>query len=99
MEILLQVVFLVVAFAVVFVLLHAAFGPRYLFMAKIERGEPHVTKGKVHADFLAEIRTVCREHGIASGWIGGVKRGKTIALRFSASIPPGCQQRLRNIWF
>ena len=33
-----------------------------------------------------------------SGWIGGVRQGKAIALRFSSSIPQACQQRLRNAW-
>ena len=58
-----------------------------------------VTKGKVHAVFLDEAREICRDFQITSGWIGGVKRGKATALRFSNSIPRPCQQRLRNAWF
>lgn len=93
-----QIVILAAALAVILGILHAAFGQRYHFIVKIDRGELRVTKGKVQADFL-DIREVCREHGVTSGWIGGVKQGKAIALRFSRNIPPGCQQRLRNIWF
>ena len=66
---------------------------------KIDQGEPRVTRGKVHAEFLDNIRAICREYSLTAGWIGGVEQGKSIALRFSRSIPPGCQQRLRNIWF
>jgi hypothetical protein len=60
-------------------------------MVKIDHGELRVTQGKVHAEFLDNIREVCREYSLAAGWIGGVKQGKSIALRFSRSIPPGCQ--------
>jgi hypothetical protein len=99
LEIASQLVVLAVALVVIFGILHAAFGQRYQFIVKIDQGEPRVTKGKVLAEFLDNIREVCREQGIMSGWVGGVKQGKAIALRFSRSIPPGCQQRLRNIWF
>ena len=94
-----QIVAFAVALAIVAVILHAAFGQRYHFTVKLDNGVPRVTQGKVQADFLDNIREECREHGITSGWIGGVRQGKSIALRFSRNIPHGCQQRLRNVWF
>ena len=94
-----QIVAFAVALAIVAVILHAAFGQRYQFLIEFNQGVPRVTKGKVQADFLDDVRDVCREHGIISGWIGGVKQGKSMALRFSRNIPHGCRQRLRNVWF
>jgi hypothetical protein len=99
LEFILQLVAVAVALVVVAGILHAAFGQRYRFVVSVDHGEPRVTKGKVHADFVASIREICREYGIRSGWIGGVTQGKAIALRFSRSIPYAGQQRLRNVWF
>jgi len=93
-----QLVIVALAGAIIFAILVAAFAPHYHFVITIKHGEPRVTKGKVQADFLDQVREVCKEHRVTSGWIGGVKRGKSIALRFSHRIPRGCQQRLRNIW-
>jgi hypothetical protein len=68
-------------------------------MIKIHDGEPKVVHGKVSAEFLDRIREVCRDLQIGTGWIGGVKRGASMALRFSRSFPPSSRQRLRNAWF
>jgi Protein of unknown function (DUF3634) len=99
LDILTQLVILALAGAIIFAILVAAFVPRYHFIITIKHGKPRVTRGKVQADFLDQVREVCEEDRVTSGWIGGVKRGKPITLRFSRSIPPGCRQRLRNIWF
>jgi hypothetical protein len=98
-EIAVQFVVFGVVIAIVAAILQAALMPRYQFVIQINGDQLRVTKGKVAADFLDNVREVCRESEITSGWIGGVKRGKAIALRFSGNIPPACQQRLRNIWF
>ena len=70
----------------------------YVFEIRIDSGRPALRKGKVAAAFLAEIAAVCEENCVAHGWIGGVGRGRMVALRFSLHFPPGAQQRLRNIW-
>ena len=98
-EIALQLVVSAVGLAVIFFLLQAALVPRYVFVVQINGAELNVTKGKVRGDFLDDVREVLAEFGVTSGWIGGVKRGKQIALRFSGNIPQPCQQRLRNLWF
>jgi hypothetical protein len=98
-EFLAQLAVLAVALVVIGFVLHAALAPRYQFMIKIRAGEPKVVHGKVSAEFLDRIREVCSELNISTGWIGGVKRGSTIALRFSRNFPPSSQQRLRNAWF
>ena|SRR5262245_59550644 len=72
--------------------------PRYVFKIHVEGGRPHVRKGKVTTAFLGLVAEVCRESGVARGWIGGVPHGRRIALRFSRHFPPGPQQRLRNEW-
>lgn len=71
---------------------------QYAFEIRIHRGQPRVRKGKVTAAFLEQVAEVCRESGVARGWIGGARRGSRIALRFSRHFPPGPQQRLRNEW-
>src|SRR5262245_35041976 len=99
MEVGLQLIVLAVAAGIVAVILQAAFMPRYVFLVHINGSQLAVTKGKVHGQFLDEMREVLGEFGVTSGWIGGIKRGKAIALRFSGNIPAPCQQRLRNLWF
>jgi len=94
-----QLVVLAVVLAIMGVIAHNALMPRFHFLVRIHGDAIEIVKGKVGADFLAAVSEVCREQGITSGWIGGVKRGKSVALRFSNNIPPNCQQRLRNIWF
>jgi Protein of unknown function (DUF3634) len=98
-EIAVQLVVFGVVIAIVVAILQAALVPRYQFVIQINGDQISVTKGKVQADFLDDAREVCGEFRITSGWIGGVRRGKSVALRFSGNIPPACQQRLRNVWF
>lgn len=98
-ETLTQAGILLIAIAVVAVIVQVALMPRYVFLVQIHGNDVRVTKGKVPGEFVDNIREICREFGIVSGWIGGIKRGKTIALRFSSNFPANCQQRLRNVWF
>jgi hypothetical protein len=70
--------------------------PRYVFLVRLVGGEPRVARGKVTAAFLQMVREVCAPAGVRHGWVGGVTRGRRIALHFSRSIPRSCQQRLRN---
>lgn len=90
---------LLVALGVIAFILHVTFAPKYVFVIVIEPAGVRVSKGKVPAERLDSIRALCREHGLTSGWIGGVARGKSISLRFSSNIPAAVQQRLRNLWF
>jgi hypothetical protein len=71
---------------------------RYVFEVRVVGGQPSVRRGKVTAAFLARVAVVCRETGVARGWIGGVPHGRRAALKFSRDFPPGVQQRLRNEW-
>jgi hypothetical protein len=72
--------------------------PQYVFVIRISRGQPSIRKGRVTRAFLQRVSAVCQEGGVVRGWIGGVQRGRRIALRFSRQFPPGPQQRLRNEW-
>jgi hypothetical protein len=72
--------------------------PQYQFVIRIEKGEARVVRGKVTAAFLERAKEVCSAHHVHRGWIGGVQRGKRIALHFARSIPHFCQQQLRNQW-
>ncbi len=72
--------------------------PQYVFKIRIHHGQPSLRKGKVTRDFLGRVEAVCREEGMVRGWIGGVRQGRRISLRFSRQFPPGLQQRLRNEW-
>jgi Protein of unknown function (DUF3634) len=72
--------------------------PQYVFEIRINRGQPFIRKGKVTNAFLDRVAAVCHECGVVRGWIGGVRQGRRIALRFSRKFPPGSKQRLRNEW-
>jgi hypothetical protein len=72
--------------------------PSCVLEIRIAGGEPSIRKGKVTAAFLGRVGVVCRESGVARGWIRGVPQGRRVALRFSSNFPPGAQQRLRNEW-
>jgi len=71
---------------------------RYAFLLSIHSGKVFVRQGKVTAAFLDQVRQLCSEHGISRGWIGGVRERRRIRLVFSRSLPPDCQQRVRNLW-
>jgi hypothetical protein len=72
--------------------------PRYVFVVRIDHGQPCVTRGKVTPTFLREVGQACGDAEVRRGWVGGVRRGKQVALAFSRSIPQACRQRLRNQW-
>jgi Protein of unknown function (DUF3634) len=94
MELLAKLVFIGLAVGVLWLVCQ----PRYVFVVRIESGKPRVSRGKVTAGFLHQVGEICGSAGVACGWMGGVLRGKRIALLFSRSIPPSCRQRLRNQW-
>lgn len=73
---------------------------RYQFLIKIRVSEAHVVRGKVTSAFLHHISEVCRQHGVTTGWIGGVRtnKSKRPQLEFSSSFPKWVQQQIRNEW-
>ena len=71
---------------------------RFVFRIAITNGAIQVQQGKVAGPFLDQIRAVCEEHSIPNGWVAGVRQGRRIRLVFAPSLPPGCQQQIRNIW-
>lgn len=91
-------VFNFVVLAVVVVCVWMALRPTYAFLIAIENGAARVKKGKVASEFVSEVNQVCGQGSVARGWIGGVGRGRRLRLAFSRSIPPACQQQLRNLW-
>jgi hypothetical protein len=72
--------------------------PRYVFEIRVAGGQPAVRRGKVTTAFLGRVAVVCLENGVARGWIGGVRHGGQVGLRFSRHFSAGAQQRLRNEW-
>jgi hypothetical protein len=75
-----------------------ALQPRYVFVVRVKGETATATRGKVTTGFVQEVAEACREFGVVSGWVGGVRRGKQVALAFSMGIPARCRQRLRNAW-
>jgi hypothetical protein len=71
---------------------------RYVFVVRLEGGAARLARGKATPAFLRQVAQSCGEFGVTHGWVGGVRRGRRTALAFSASIPPACRQRLRNLW-
>ena len=80
------------------VVIYLAAQPSYLFVVRVEAGMPRVERGKVTVGFQQRICEACDRNGVKYGWIGGIRRGKRIALVFSRQFSPGCQQQLRNEW-
>ncbi|MDB5312485.1 MAG: hypothetical protein JWO38_6687 [Gemmataceae bacterium] len=87
-----------VAAGVLLAALWVADGRNYVFWIRVTDGRPVVRRGVITAAFLEHVGEVCREYGVRSGWVGGVRRGRRTRLVFSRSLPPGCRQRLRNVW-
>jgi len=83
---------------ILFLALWVANRQRFAFLVVLRNGAVRVRQGKVAGPFLDQIRTVCQEQSIQNGWIGGVRLGGRIRLVFSPSVPPACQQQMRNIW-
>jgi hypothetical protein len=75
-----------------------ALQPRPAFIVRISNGAAIAAKGMVTPRFLDEVHEVCVRHGVESGWVHGLQRGKRISLAFSSSIPPEGRQQLRNLW-
>jgi hypothetical protein len=92
---LLELVILIVVVAGVAWLLFAV---RFEFRIRISRGSLRLTSGKVTRDCLVELKSICEPWQIKRGWIGGVRRGRSLNLSFSRSVPPGCRQQIRNLW-
>jgi hypothetical protein len=78
--------------------MRAIYLARFAFIVRIANGELRLKKGKITQAFRHEIRELCAEHGVRNGWVRGAWQGRRITLVFSNSIPPPCQQRLRNTW-
>ena len=72
--------------------------PPAMFVVRIRHGAPVATRGRVTEAFLATIAELCAEHGVQSGEVRGVPRGRRISLWFSRRLPSSFRQRLRNWW-
>ena len=71
--------------------------PRPVFVIRIRNGIPKAVQGQTSGLVLDGIAEVCRMGGVTSGTVSAWKHGKRIRLKFSKSIPAGCQQQLRNM--
>src|SRR4051794_14427290 len=88
---------IVVVVAIIAAVRFALF-PALVFKISVSNGSARLVKGKLSQGLVQEIRDICRERGIARGWIGGVRRGRAVTLVFSRSVPADCRQQLRNLW-
>jgi hypothetical protein len=84
--------------ALVLLALWYALRARFAFVVRVRGGEPAALRGTVTPAFLACVRDVCAEFGVASATVRGAIRGRRISLDFSREMPPAAQQRLRNWW-
>ncbi len=78
--------------------LRAAYLAQFAFIVRVRNGDLRLMRGKVTRAFLQVIQEHCQQHDVRNGWVGGAWRGRRITLVFSRSIPPPCQQQLRNLW-
>jgi len=75
-----------------------ALRPKYVFSLHIQGGCIRTSRGLVTRSFVQQVESICRQAAIAHGQIYGLRRGRSIALAFSGSIPADCRQQLRNLW-
>ena len=68
-----------------------------LFVIRYRRGVPKVIRGRPAETLVRSITEICRQSEVVSGTIRAIPNEKRIRLRFSADIPQGCQQQLRNM--
>lgn len=72
--------------------------PRYRFVIRIRDGHTQVVRGTPPVAFVDTVADVCRDEGIANGWVAGRSRFRQIVLAFDRRFPLGSRQRLRNAW-
>jgi len=84
--------------AIVAALLYAFRHSAAVFVVRIREGRAKAVRGTITPAFLATIEQLCAEHGIHSGEVRGVARGRRISLCFSRGLPLGFCQPLRNWW-
>jgi Protein of unknown function (DUF3634) len=73
-------------------------GKARVWVVRLKAGVPVLVKGKIAQTVMAELAEVLQRHGVRRGAIYGVKRGGTVTLGFSRTIPANCRQALRNVW-
>jgi hypothetical protein len=76
----------------------AVLSPKPVFKIRVAQGSLRVTTGKVTADLQEQAAEIFDQWKIRRGWIAGLRRGRSLKLTFSHSVPPGCRQQLRNLW-
>ena len=72
--------------------------PQYVFTLRIQQGSVRSIRGVVTRDFIREVESICHAEAIVRGKVHGLKRGRSIILKFSGLFPADCKQHLRNIW-
>jgi hypothetical protein len=75
-----------------------AMRPQRVFTIRVERGNVRSARGTVTRSFVQEVESICRQAAVTQGWVHGLRRGRSIILSFSGSIPADCRQHLRNLW-
>ena len=69
-----------------------------VWVVRIKGGVPSLVKGRIAQTVVADLAEVLERHSVRRGAIYGVKRGRTVTLGFSRTIPANCRQALRNVW-
>lgn len=68
--------------------------PQAAILIRIRAGRAEVTKGRLRADTLASVSHVLEHAGVNRGFIALTSQDR---VHFSANIPAGVRQRLRNV--
>lgn len=69
-----------------------------VFVVRVRRGVPIVTRGTVTPAFVADLAEVLRQHGVRRGAVYGARRGGAVVIGFSPGFPQGARQKVRNVW-
>jgi uncharacterized protein DUF3634 len=68
--------------------------PHAAILIRIRAGRAQVTKGRLRSDLLASVSHVLEDVRVGRGFIAITSQNR---VSFSANIPAGIHQRLRNI--
>jgi hypothetical protein len=68
--------------------------PHAAILLRIRAGRAQLTKGRLRSDTLASVSHVLEDAGVSRGFIALTSQDR---VNFSANIPAGVRQRLRNV--
>jgi hypothetical protein len=68
--------------------------PHAAILIRIRAGRAQLTKGRLRSDVVASVSHILEDARMSRGFIAITSQNRVM---FSANVPPGVRQRLRNV--